>query len=129
MTLIESITGLNPVLAMIILTLVIVTLVLTGAVQAQGDTTWQVDVNNWSFAASWDNGEPASDVNAIINNDGTAEINQPGETCLNLLLGNLANFGGTISMTEGALNVVGDVNGLGSGTSRLEIKAPRLMAK
>jgi len=105
----------------IIIFLVIATLVLAGTAQAQGDTTWQVDVNNWSIAASWDTGEPLVDVNAIINNDGTAEINQAGETCLNLILGNLSDLDGTVSMTAGTLNVVGDVNGLGPGTSRLEL--------
>jgi len=101
--------------------LVIVTLVLVGTAHAQVDTVWQADVNNWSTAANWDEGEPAADVNAIINNDGTAQIDQAGEVCLNLILGNLTGFSGTISMTTGTLNVAEDVNGLGPGTSRLEL--------
>ncbi len=98
----------------------IVNLVL-GASAPAVDTIWQADVNNWSIAANWNNGEPLADVNAIVNNDGTVEIDQAGEVCLNLILGNLTGFGGTVSMTAGALNVAEDVNGFGPGTSRLEL--------
>ena len=79
------------------------------------DTWWNAASNNWSTSAAWTHGEPGASTNAYINNGGTAAINQSGEACYILLLGENEGDSGAVSMTSGGLSGCLQVGGAGSG--------------
>lgn len=63
-------------------------------------TTWIGGSDgNWFNNANWDNGYPVYySTDALINNGGKAEINTPGATARNLILGTGPGDSGTVSV-------------------------------
>ena len=74
--------------------------ILVAADAAGATKTWNVNSGDWSNTAYWLGGLPTAGDNALIVNDGTATIAQPGESCLTLTLGSSAESG-TIQMSAG----------------------------
>ena len=85
----------------IALLLILLAIVMQGSVWG-GITYWQAGTGNWSVAGNWDNGEPGSSDTAYISNSGTASITG-AETCVQLVLANLAGSNGSVNMSSGFL--------------------------
>jgi len=83
-----------------------------------GDVYWQAGDANWSGDGVWNPNEPGQFDVAHINNTGTAQVTQPGETCSWLVLAESAGQFGSVNVTSGDLNVPGviEVGRYGSGT-------------
>lgn len=81
-------------------------------------TVWTAGDSAWETGANWDNGEPGSGDWAYINNGGTAQITQSGETSKRLYLGEDAGDIGNIEMTGGDLSIIHyeDLGSAGTGT-------------
>jgi len=94
-------------------------------------TTWTDGNSNWNNAANWDNGVPTSSSDACINNGSTVALDVTGNTgtltlgganTLNMGANQLNVFGasisnsGTLSTSDGILNVANNVVLSGAGT-------------
>ncbi|MBN1490376.1 MAG: PEP-CTERM sorting domain-containing protein [Phycisphaerae bacterium] len=66
-------------------------------------TEWSVTSGNWSTPTNWSTGEPTVSASARINNGGTATIDQMGEICLELRMGQNISDLGFVHMTGGRL--------------------------
>jgi T5SS/PEP-CTERM-associated repeat protein len=64
-------------------------------------TTWTDGVGSWFLGTNWNNGEPHSMTDALINNGGTAQItaNAPMAEALSLTLGLNAGESGTVQVS------------------------------
>jgi hypothetical protein len=82
----------------------IVAVIFAGRTQG-GDRYWQVSLGNWSMGSNWTSGEPYSGDWAYIDNGGTACIDQSGEVCRQLRLGQNSGANGTVRMFAGDLTV------------------------
>jgi fibronectin-binding autotransporter adhesin len=68
--------------------------------------TWNVSSGNWSTPGNWGGSEPTSSDWAYIQNGGTANITQTGETCTRLYLGYYSADRGTVQITGGDLSIL-----------------------
>ena len=63
-------------------------------------------LGDWSVASNWDGGVPTSNIDAYIDNGGTATISELGAACFGLIVGD-SRGSGTIQVTAGGLAVAG----------------------
>lgn len=68
-----------------------------------GTVYWSVPSGDWSEPANWGGTEPTGTDDATIDNYGTANVTQSGETCHQLYLGYSPGASGTVQMTSGSL--------------------------
>ena len=84
--------------------------------QAQ-ETFWQVSNGDWSYAGDWKLGVlPTVDIQAYIENGGTATITQSGEICKNLSVGGGGETpagSGFVQMTDGQFQIPGNTEWVG----------------
>jgi len=74
------------------------------ATPIMADSYWQVSNGNWGNDLNWDPAsEPGCSTYTYINNSGTAEITEDGETCFHLYLGYSSSDIGNVYMTGGSL--------------------------
>jgi len=72
------------------------------------ETTWNGDLGDWGEATNWSDGEPTIDCAAIVP-EGVVNINQAGEVCSDLRLGDGALPLGSAQMISGDLTVSGQL--------------------
>ncbi len=75
----------------------------TAAAFGQNDSEWNVTSGNWGTGSNWTDGEPVISTSAFINNGGTVTIDQMGEICSVLTMGQGVNETGYVHMTGGRL--------------------------
>ncbi|MFH1690786.1 MAG: immunoglobulin domain-containing protein [Candidatus Eisenbacteria bacterium] len=84
---------------------------------SQVNTRWWGDTGNWSNHANWSGGEPNSFYVAAISNGGTAEITDPGESCIELWVPDGTGPDGNVLMSSGSLTA--GLISIGDGGFRL----------
>jgi len=86
--------------------MVAVILLLNSSTSNATNRYWNVPSGDWSTTSNWlpsPGTEPTVSDSAYIQNGGTATVNQPGEVCSILYLGNIYAGTGTVQMSGGSL--------------------------
>ena len=98
----------------------VVAIVLIASRPIRADVTWTLPAGHsgdWCVASNWGGAVPTNTDTAYVVNGGTATVTMPGETCLQLWLGNPPGSG-TVQMTDGDLSTFGteSIGNLGRGS-------------